>query len=96
MVIEIVQYYTENGARPVYILLLDASKALDKVAFNVRNLYFMYTKQSYSVKWDNKQSDYFKISNSVKQGGVISQLIFSCYITYNDHNLYHNGYNILA
>ena len=26
MVIETVQYYTENGARPVYVLLLDASK----------------------------------------------------------------------
>ena len=35
MVIETVQYYTENGARPVYVLLLDASKAFDKVAFNV-------------------------------------------------------------
>ena len=30
-----VQYYTENGAKPVYVLLLDASKAFDKVAFNV-------------------------------------------------------------
>ena len=35
MVIETVQYYTENGARPMYVLLLDASKAFDKVAFNV-------------------------------------------------------------
>ena len=71
MVIETVQYYTENGARPVYVLLLDASKAFDKVrvAFNVlfnelrdravcpritKLLYFMYTNQSCSVKWDNK------------------------------------------
>ena len=35
MVIETVQYYTENGARPVYVLLLEASKSFDKVAFNV-------------------------------------------------------------
>ena len=35
MVNETVQYYTENGAKPVYVLLLDASKAFDKVAFNV-------------------------------------------------------------
>ena len=91
MVIETVQYYTENGARPVYVLLLDASKAFDKVAFNVlfnelrdravyqriiKLLYFMYTNQSCSVKWDNEQSDYFKISNGVKQGGVISPLLF--------------------
>ena len=74
MVIETVQYYTENGATPVYVLLLDASKAFDKVAFNVqfnelrdravcpriiKLLYFMYTNQSCSVKWDNEQSDYF-------------------------------------
>ena len=35
MVIESVQYYTENGARPVYVILLDDSKAFDKLAFNV-------------------------------------------------------------
>ena len=34
MVNETAQYYTENGARPVYVLLLDALKAFDKVAFN--------------------------------------------------------------
>ena len=35
MVNETVQYYTENGAKPVYVLLLDTSKAFDKVAFNM-------------------------------------------------------------
>ena len=35
MVNETVQYYTENCGKPVYVLLLDASKAFDKVAFNV-------------------------------------------------------------
>ena len=39
----------------------------------------MYTNQSCSVKWDNEQSDYFKISNGVKQGGVISPLLLGCY-----------------
>ena len=34
-VTETVQYYIENGGKPVYLLLLDASKAFDKVAFNV-------------------------------------------------------------
>ena len=32
---ETIKHYTENGAKPVYVLLLDASKAFDKVAFNV-------------------------------------------------------------
>ena len=35
MVNETVQYYSENGSKPVYVLLIDASKAFDKVAFNV-------------------------------------------------------------
>ena len=46
----------------------------------IKLLYFRYTNQSCSVKWDNEQSDYFKISNGVKQGGVIYPLLFSCYI----------------
>ena len=89
------QYYTENDAKRVYVLLLDASKAFDKVAFIVlfnelrdpagcpriiKLLYVMYTNQLCSVKWDNERSDYFRISNGVKQGGVISSLLFSCYI----------------
>ena len=66
MVNETVQYYTKNGAKPVYFLLLDASKAFDKVAFNVsfnelrdrslcpkitKLLYYMYTNQECSVRW---------------------------------------------
>ena len=34
-VIETVQYFTENDPRPVYVLLVDAFKLFDKVAFNV-------------------------------------------------------------
>ena len=84
----------KNDAKQVYVLLLDASKAFDKVAFNVlfnelrdramcprviNLLCFIYTNQSCSVKWDNVQSDYFKISKGVKQGVVISPLLFRCY-----------------
>ena len=62
---EIVHYYTENGAKPVYVQLLDASKAFDKVEFNVllnelrdrslslkstTVLYYMYTNQECSVR----------------------------------------------
>ena len=35
MLNETVQYYTENGSKPVYVFLLNASKAFDKLAFNV-------------------------------------------------------------
>ena len=81
MVNETVQYYTEIGAKPVYVLLLDASKAFDKVAFNVLFIelrdgslypkitklpYYMYTNQGCSVRWGSEHSDYYNVSNGVK------------------------------
>ena len=42
MLIETVQYYLEKGDKSVYVLLLDASKAFDKVSFDVLfNLLFI-------------------------------------------------------
>ena len=35
MVNETIQYYTENGGSPVYLLLLDVTKAFDKASFKV-------------------------------------------------------------
>ena len=93
MVNETVQYYTENGGKPVFVLLFNASKAFDK--FNVlynelrdrsmcpritKLLHHMYTNQSCYVKWSNEHSDSFNVSNGVKQGGVISPLLISYYI----------------
>ena len=43
-------------------------------------LHHIYTNQSCYVKWGNEHSDSFNVSNGVKQGGVISPLLFSCYI----------------
>ena len=40
----------------------------------------MYTNQVCVVQWDNELSDGFNVTNGVKQGGVISLLLFSCYI----------------
>ena len=95
MVNETIQYYYSNGAKPVYILLLDASKAFDKVSFytlfntlldnkmyprTVKLLYYMYTNHSCYVTWSNNRSETFNISNGVKQSGVISPLLFSTYI----------------
>ena len=95
MVNETVQYYTESGAKPVCVQLLDASKPFEKVAFNVlfnelrdrslcpkisKFLYHMYTNQECSVGWGSEHSDYFNVPNGVKQGGVISPILFSCFI----------------
>ena len=93
MVNETVQYYTENGAKPVYVLLFDTPKAFDKVAFNVsfnelrdrslcpkitKLLYYMYANQKCSVRSGSEHSDYFNVSNGVKQGVVISPMLISC------------------
>ena len=90
MVNERIQYFSSNGAKPLYLLLLDASKAFDKVSFytlfnmlldkNMYLLYYMYTNQSCYVTWSNNRTETFNISNWVKQGGVISPLYFSIYI----------------
>ena len=87
--------YYSNGAEPVYLLLLDASKVFDKVSFytlvnmllnkkmcphTFKLLYYMYTNLSCHVTWSNNCSETINISNGVKQGGVISPLLFSIYI----------------
>ena len=83
-----------KAGKQIYLLLLNATKAFDKVSSKVLfdilleknvcptifNLLYMYSNQLCHVKWEDKTSASFSISNNVKQGGVISPLIFSLYI----------------
>ena len=42
----------------------------------VRLLLYMYTNQSLVVKWNGFYSERFKVTNGVKQGGILSPSLF--------------------
>ncbi len=91
---ETVSYYNFNRTN-VYAVILDASKAFDHVQycklFNelvnrnisplvLRLLLNMYTQQKLQVRWGNTMSQKFTVCNGVKQGMVLSPIIFAVYI----------------
>jgi len=46
----------------------------------IRVLMFMYVNGKVRVKWNKEVSDYFNVSNGVRQGSVLSPYLFSIYI----------------
>ena len=103
---ETVNYYTNQGCT-VYGLALDASKAFDRVEFLklfeclisrnvnllvVRFLLNMYLNQSVRVRFNQTHSDFFHVANGVKQGGVLSPILFSIYIDMLIQSLQNSGY----
>ena len=84
-----------KGGSEVHALFLDASKAFDRVKHEklfqclidrnfcplyIRLIYMMYSLNNSIVKWRNKTSDPFYMSNGVKQGGVLSPYLFALYL----------------
>ena len=72
-------------------MMLDASKAFDRVEYTklfsllvnrklcpvvCRLLLYMYTNQRLCVKWGSQVSREFCVHNGVKQGGILSPLLF--------------------
>ena len=91
---EIINHYMSNNSN-VYSCLLDASKAFDKVHYGklfnillnrkvpfciIRLLMDSFERQMARVMWNFHVSDYFSISNGVKQGVVISPVMFNLYL----------------
>ena len=48
--------------------------------FVVKLLMFWYTKQDMKVRWGNKLSSSFQVGNGVKQGGMLSPVLFNIYM----------------
>ena len=86
---ETLQYYITRGSSPL-LLLLDASKAFDMVnyikLFNLlieegicplvaRLSAVMYDRQQAQIKWRQSSSKTFRVTNGVKQGGVLSPVL---------------------
>ena len=46
----------------------------------IRLIMEMYEKQRMAVRWNNEYSDSFGVSNGVKQGGLLSPILFCIYI----------------
>ena len=94
VVTETVDYYLNNEGS-VYGLALDATKAFDRVQYEklfsmlidrkcniylVRLLLNMYENQTLKVRFNSVLSNTFGVSNGVKQGGILSPTLFTCYI----------------
>ena len=90
---ESINYFTNRGG-PVYVCLLDLTKAFDLVklsklfaklrdkvpTIHLRILIQSYIGQQCNVRWGSHESDSFSISNGVRQGAVSSPVLFSLYI----------------
>ncbi len=84
---EVISYYTQNKS-DVYSCLLDCSKAFDRIRHDklmtvglpiviIRCLMFMYIHSKICVKWKEDISEPFGASNGVKQGSVLSPILFT-------------------
>ena len=91
---QIIEYYQKIGS-PVYICFLDVSKAFDHVdhwaLLNklykrnvnlqiIRLLLFWYYNQRFCVRWGHIYSTSFFVSNGVRQGGIMSPILFNVYM----------------
>ena len=93
MAVETISYFQQNKSE-VYSCLMDMSKAFDTVQHSVlfqklldqgmpyiivRYILISYEMQKANVKWANETSTCFKIGNGVKQGAVLSAVLYCVY-----------------
>ena len=90
---ESINFFVNRGS-PVYLCLLDLTKAFDHVkldslfqklseripAIFVRFFIYTYIHQQCYIKWNNINSSTFTISNGVRQGAIASPAFFNLYM----------------
>ncbi len=89
-----INYYHTKGSS-VYAMFLDVSKAFDRLNYvkvfrlliqkgmcphESRFFANMYCNNKCRIKWQEYLTETFKVTNGVKQGGVLSPVLFSVYI----------------
>ena len=85
-------YYNNNTN--IFVAFLDASKAFDKINHNIlfhrlkdnnvpsyiiNFLNYWYRNQRIYIKWGDNTSNSFPVSNGIRQGGILSPLLFNIY-----------------
>ena len=93
-VVETVDYFLRHGGE-VFSCMMDMTKAFDLVkhslmfkklldaglpAIFVRLLIFIYMNQFANVRWDGSYSSIFNLSNGVRQGAVLSAILYCFYV----------------
>ena len=94
MAVETIDYFVRHGS-DVFVCAMDMSKAFDNVKHSVlfekliskglpiiyiRVLISIYIEQSANVRWNGALSHQFPLSNGVKQGAVLSAILFCVYV----------------
>ena len=91
---EYIEFYKGRNTT-VFVTFLDASKAFDRIdhwrfftkliykhvpLFVIKLLVFWYSQQQMNIRWGNTVSSSFHVTNGVKQGGIISPVLFNVYM----------------
>jgi hypothetical protein len=91
---EVINYYLNNNSE-VYGCFIDASKAFDRVRHDklfevlkdrglpsiiMRMMLDLYQRQSVRTVWQKQFSDSFNTTNGIRQGGVISPVLYCVYV----------------
>jgi hypothetical protein len=94
MVVETIEYFLRNKSE-IFACTMDMSKAFDRVKHStlfdklrkedlppiiIRFLMSVYKLQIANVKWNGEISNSFKIGNGVKQGAVLSAILYCVYM----------------